>query len=192
MKTFYLLRHGATAGNLERRYIGRTDEALCPEGVLQAHALQRVPFPRFDDFYCSPYLRCLQTLEAGFPGQKPRIVRGMRECDFGLFEGKSADELMDNAAYSEWVASGCMAAIPGGEAIADFKARCCRSFQTVAQAQADGTCTAIVTHGGCIMAVLERFARPERSFYDCHVPNCGWVSCDFDGTGLTLTGGALC
>ena len=29
----YFIRHGATAGNLEKRYIGRTDEELCTEGI---------------------------------------------------------------------------------------------------------------------------------------------------------------
>ena len=28
-----LIRHGATKGNLEKRYIGRTDEDLCGEGI---------------------------------------------------------------------------------------------------------------------------------------------------------------
>ena len=28
-----LIRHSMTAGNLQRRYVGRTDEGLCPEGI---------------------------------------------------------------------------------------------------------------------------------------------------------------
>ncbi|MBQ2202679.1 MAG: histidine phosphatase family protein, partial [Clostridia bacterium] len=27
-----LIRHGTTAGNAARRYVGKTDEPLCPEG----------------------------------------------------------------------------------------------------------------------------------------------------------------
>ena len=30
--TVFLLRHGQTRGNLERRYTGSTDEPLCPQG----------------------------------------------------------------------------------------------------------------------------------------------------------------
>ena len=30
--TVYLIRHGQTQGNLERRYIGSTDQPLCPRG----------------------------------------------------------------------------------------------------------------------------------------------------------------
>ena len=30
--TVYLIRHGQTQGNLERRYIGSSDQPLCPRG----------------------------------------------------------------------------------------------------------------------------------------------------------------
>ena len=36
-----LIRHGATASNLERRYLGRTDEPLCTEGVRMLERYQR-------------------------------------------------------------------------------------------------------------------------------------------------------
>ena len=34
MIQLYLIRHSMTAGNLKKRYIGRTDESLCPEGIV--------------------------------------------------------------------------------------------------------------------------------------------------------------
>ena len=34
------IRHGATEGNLHRRYIGRTDEPLCAAGIAQAERLR--------------------------------------------------------------------------------------------------------------------------------------------------------
>ena len=37
-----LIRHGATKGNLEKRYIGRTDEDLCGEGIKKLKGFQRV------------------------------------------------------------------------------------------------------------------------------------------------------
>ena len=38
----YFIRHGATAGNLEKRYIGRTDEELCTEGIERLKELQEL------------------------------------------------------------------------------------------------------------------------------------------------------
>ena len=32
-RSIVLLRHSITAGNLVGRYIGTTDESLCPEGI---------------------------------------------------------------------------------------------------------------------------------------------------------------
>ena len=49
------IRHGATAGNLERRYIGRTDEPLCPLGVEQIEKLKGLFEP--DYLFVSPMLR---------------------------------------------------------------------------------------------------------------------------------------
>ena len=37
--TFYFLRHGATKGNLEKRYVGATDESLTPESREALKAL---------------------------------------------------------------------------------------------------------------------------------------------------------
>ena len=31
----FLIRHGMTKGNLEKRYIGCSDEVLCQEGIRQ-------------------------------------------------------------------------------------------------------------------------------------------------------------
>ena len=35
------IRHGATEGNLRRRYIGRTDEPLCEAGIAQVETLRK-------------------------------------------------------------------------------------------------------------------------------------------------------
>ena len=41
MIDIFFIRHGATEGNLRRRYIGRTDEPLCEAGIAQVKALQK-------------------------------------------------------------------------------------------------------------------------------------------------------
>ena len=56
--TVYLIRHGQTQGNLERRYIGSTDQPLCPQG---REALEGREMPSVDGLYVSPLLRCRQT-----------------------------------------------------------------------------------------------------------------------------------
>ena len=91
-----LIRHGATKGNLEKRYIGRTDEDLCGEGIkkLKEDTCAGI-YPPAQAVFSSPMKRCLSTAECIYPVQTPQIVWDFRECDFGLFEGKNYKELAD-------------------------------------------------------------------------------------------------
>ena len=181
MKTVIFIRHGATAGNLERRYIGRTDEELCQLGVQQVRSLI-VPTP--DTLFVSPMTRTRQTAELLFPGMPQTIVQDLRETDFGIFEGKTADELVDNAAYRAWVDTNCEAPIPDGESVDAFKARCVSAFLAAMQSVPDDQTTAFVIHGGCIMAILEALGTPKRGFYEYHIGNGQSLIAVFNGTSL--------
>lgn len=60
-----LVRHGKTQGNLEHRYVGRTDEPLLAE---ERARLMNSCYEKFhpDIVYCSKMLRCKQTAEILF------------------------------------------------------------------------------------------------------------------------------
>ncbi len=179
------VRHGATAGNLERRYIGRTDEPLCPLGVEQVRQLREEELTA-DYLFISPMRRTRQTAQLLFPHLTARVEEGLRETDFGVFEGRTATELSGNADYQRWLDTMCQGAIPGGEQVADFKRRCCETFQECMQKLPEGCCVAFVVHGGVIMSVLEAYACPHRDFYDYHVPNGSCVACGYENGVLTL------
>ncbi len=191
MKTIAFIRHGMTQGNLEKRYIGRTDQPLCEQGVLQAQALLRNGMPACGSVFASPYLRCLQTAHILFPNQQIEILEELRECDFGDFEGKTAEELKQNASYAAWLSEKCLTPIPGGEGVMEFKERCCAAFENAARALPQNAAAAFVVHGGTIMAILERYARPVRQFYEYHIGNCELILCDYDGEVLTIRGTSL-
>ena len=179
------IRHGATAGNLQRRYIGRTDEPLCPEGIAQITALRgKLPAP--EALFVSPMLRARQTAELLFPGMACTVVDGLRETDFGVFEGKNAAEMAEDPAYRAWVYSGCTAPIPGGEAVAAFKARCVAAFRYALKAAPQAGLSFFILHGGGIMAILEALAEPRRDFYAYHIGNGEYLRCRYDGEKLSL------
>jgi len=184
LKRMILLRHGATAGNLERRYIGSTDQPLCETGIAQAKAVPALPADRI---VVSPLLRARQTAELVFPGRKLEICADLRESHFGIFEGKTAEELKDDPDYTRWVAGGCTGPIPQGELTADFKARCCAAFLREMARSADNSTTVFVVHGGVIMAILEAFSRPKRDFYAWQLPNCGCFWAEMAGNEAVLT-----
>jgi alpha-ribazole phosphatase len=185
MARILLIRHGKTQGNLERRYLGDPNEPLCAEGIqaLEELAASGV-LPSVAALYAAPALRCRRTAELLFSGT-PMIGCPMREIDFGVFKGKNAGDLLGSEDYERWLDTGCMGDIPGGESVTAFKARCCETFESIAEAHKEGI-TALILHGGNIMAILERLGRPKRDFYDYHVPNGGFFLCRRDNGTLTV------
>lgn len=177
------IRHGATVGNLEKRYIGRTDEPLCDLGITQVEELRKHNF-QADALFVSPMLRTRQTAELLFPKMSYTVVKDFTETDFGLFEGKTAEELSRCPEYQMWVDSMCLDPIPQGDSIDDFKARCCTAFETIIKRLPDHTCAVFVVHGGVIMAILEAYMRPRKSFYDYHIGNGKYIMCIYDDNTL--------
>lgn len=167
-----LIRHGQTQGNLERRYIGaRTDEPLCAQGIA---SLEGRVYPQVHRVFASPLKRCIETARLIYPQIEPEVIEDFRECDFGAFENKSYAELSGRSDYQAWIDSGGEMPFPGGESRADFAARCAAAFEGL-NAQED---TALVVHGGTIMAIMERYAVPKGRYYDFQVGNGeGYVLC---------------
>lgn len=180
-----LIRHGTTAGNAARRYVGSTDEPLCPEG--RAAAEQTKKDPSLGRVYVSPLLRARETAAILFPNAAQIPVEDLREMDFGDFEGRTADEMANDPAYRAWVDDLCRGACPNGESQAAFHARVARAF-TALLSRADGDLT-LVAHGGVIMSVLWQFAEPKKDFYDWFTPNLGGYEADVaeNGSGFRLT-----
>lgn len=192
-----LLRHGKTRGNLEGRYVGRTDEPLLPS---TAEELKQSGYRGFcpDLVYASPMLRCRQTAELLFPemmcggSEFPELRRetggcpdrnrlilceGFREMDFGAFEYKTYEELKGLPEYRDWIAGGGTGTVPGGESGTAFRERCRASFLSCLRdaTARDAGKIAVVTHGGVIMSVMEAFARPRADFYHWQLKNgCGY------------------
>jgi probable phosphoglycerate mutase len=88
----YIVRHGESQWNVERKVQGITETPLTPRGIEQAHALARKIKEdglRIDEVLCSPLSRAADTArivaeENGLPVTvEPRLI----EQNFGEFEG---------------------------------------------------------------------------------------------------------
>ena len=102
-----LIRHGATLSNKEGRYLGKTDEALSPEGIgMLKKAVTGGNYPTADLLFSGPMKRCLETAQILYPGQTPIFVPEWTEMDFGAFEGHNYQELSGDPAYQRWIDSG--------------------------------------------------------------------------------------
>ncbi|MDD3192540.1 MAG: histidine phosphatase family protein [Oscillospiraceae bacterium] len=170
----YLIRHGKTAGNLKRAYIGSTDQPLSKQGREELLAMGRLAVP--DALWRSPLRRCGETAAILYPAVPAQVCADLRECDFGAFEGKTYDQLKDEPGYRRWLDCGGTVPFPGGEDPMAFRARSRLAFGSIAADTAKrypGGTLAVVCHGGTIMAVLEAFSDPRSSFYDWQAPNGG-------------------
>ena len=168
----YFIRHGSTAGNLERRYVGSTDESLT-EAAAELLKQHKDRYPQPEVVFTSPLKRCLETAELLFPGKDPEILKGLRECDFGEFEYKNYQELQGDERYQQWIDSGGTISFPKGESRAQFTRRCCEAFLEGCCRILEGgvSSAAFVVHGGTIMAVLDQFSSPHRDYFDWQAGN---------------------
>jgi alpha-ribazole phosphatase len=175
-----LLRHAETAGNLEKKYIGSTDEPLCREGKM--HALRSGVMPYVPLVYCSTAIRAVQTATIRFPHARVILTPGLREMDFGIFEGRSANEMVNDLRYRAWVDGDCYGECPRGEGRIGFTRRTAIAFSEVIGENLwrGHRYVVIVAHGGTIMSIMERFARPKRDYYDWHVSPCAGYSVQLD------------
>jgi len=167
----YLLRHGLTEYNAERRYQGQRDIPLSPLGLAQLRKADIEP----KVVYITPLRRTRQTAEVLFPNAKLVEIDGLKEMCFGSFEGKNYIEMEHDADYQAWVAANCESECPDGERKADFSARICAAFsRLVDKALAEGEeMLVIVAHGGTQMAAMERYVLPHKDYYEWCGANAG-------------------
>ncbi len=178
--TVYLIRHGQTQGNLERRYIGSTDQPLCGQG---REALAGKRLPTVEKVYVSPLRRCRETASILYPHISQEIVEDLRETDFGAFENHTYEELKDDPAYLAWLDTAGASAPPGGESKADMSRRTVAAFHAIAGRHGAEDVIALVVHGGTIMALLETLEN-SHEFYRWQAPNGGGFRCQWDGEKL--------
>ena len=166
MKNYYLylIRHGLTQGNLDGKYIGQTDLALCPSGEEDIRKLAKADlYPCVEKVYTSPLKRCVETAQIIYPDIQLSKVDEIAEMDFGQFEGKTQQELEKLPEYTAWLKGGPEACPPDGEKFGDFSLRCISGLDIIFRdmMKKDITRAAMVTHGGVITNLLAGFGLPK-------------------------------
>ncbi len=90
MKHLFLMRHGETLFNIQGRTQGWSDSPLTKKGISDAQTAGQFMknFPvAFDHFYSSTQERASDTLELVFPDVDYTRLKGLKEANFGVFEG---------------------------------------------------------------------------------------------------------
>lgn len=151
--TFVLLRHGETALTPEKRFSGSggTDPELSAVGRGQAEHAAEAFAARgtVQEIVSSPLRRCRETAGAVAArlGLEVRIEEGLRETDFGAWEGLTFGEVRERygADLDAWLASAKATPTGGGESFAEVARRVAATRDRLVSRYA-GRTVLVVTH----------------------------------------------
>ncbi|MFJ9627848.1 histidine phosphatase family protein [Streptomyces sp. NPDC091280] len=158
--TLLLARHGQTVWHAENRYAGISDVALTGTGVAQAEALGRWAGAHpVDAIWTSPLSRALLTAApaARALDLTPRTEPALRECDFGVVEGRTLAEFAaeDPAAAAAFRADPVAHPFPGSEDPTAAATRGLAALRRIAAAHSGGR-VLVVAHNTLLRLVLCR------------------------------------
>jgi probable phosphoglycerate mutase len=149
MTSLYLVRHGETDWNAQRRIQGATDIPLNAVGRGQAQTTGRLlARRRWDGIFASPLQRAQETAEIiarelGMSG--PATIDAIAERNYGEAEGLTWDEV-ERAFPND-------SPVPGRESREDVADRALPALIALAAGH-PGESLIVVSHGGVIRAVL--------------------------------------
>jgi len=173
MATLILIRHGQTLWTEQKKYQGHTDVRLSVKGRQRMNLLsKRLDKIGIDFLYTSPLKRAREScaILSRRIRLKPHMDSRLKEMDFGVWEGKSAKELIaaKEPAYLSWM-KGKWRTPCGGESLGRFRRRI-RNFLRECFKQHKDQKVGIVCHGGTIrIMALEVLGLPMESFFSLRV-----------------------
>ncbi|MFH1199235.1 MAG: histidine phosphatase family protein [Candidatus Omnitrophota bacterium] len=151
-----LIRHGQTQWNLKKKYCGFADIGLNATGKQQAKKLQkRLKNQVIDKIYVSDRKRAIQSAKILFKERKIKIVPGLKEMNFGIFEGLTYKQIIKKYGklYSKWLNKPYSITLPKGEGLKGLEKRVAKAIKKIVSLNKNKT-MAIVCHGGVTSAFL--------------------------------------
>lgn len=172
----FLIRHGSTDWNKQRRYCGFVDIGINNNGRAQARRLKkRLKDQGVDKVYCSDRKRAVQTAGIIFRGQEIKEVKALREMHFGIFEGLTYREILKKYPdiYKKWIDNPFDTIIPKGESLNIFRKRVIKAFRDIIAKYLNQE-IAIVCHGGTISVFINHIIK-SRDFWK-YIPDSASLS----------------
>lgn len=193
VKSFYLIRHGATEATDKGRICGHIDIDLTAEGVEQAEIIADwfLDTP-LDSVFCSPLKRTMQTADIIAKAiKKPTYYKhsGLIEKKEGQWDGKTYWQVRDEdpKLWEKWSKDPIDFTPPGGESIRSFVARVGRALDDVRKNYETGSKVAVVTHAGVIRAmIINALEIPVENFFRIDVPLASISRIDWSESYSTL------
>lgn len=163
---FYLVRHGETTWNQEKRMQGQKNSPLTPTGREQAHLLgKKLKHEDFTTAFISPSLRVLETFKlmsenlALTTKQHPDL----QEIQMGCWEGQLQTEIAKQAPqewYNFWHQPELFQGKNSGETFSDLSIRC-ENFLEMLKREDIGGKVLIVSHRLTIRTMINLLLKQE-------------------------------
>ncbi len=188
----YLIRHGQTTGNRDRRIQGWNDVPLSDKGEAQAKELgERLASLEFDKIFCSDIYRTKCTCDLIFGKDCERIYDPrLREINNTVLAGRLREDVV--AEYGEEYFVGAAHSLDysrfGGESRESLVERV-GEFLSDMEKLGDCNRIAVVTHAGTIRAFLINALGIDYNVNKLSIDNCS-VTVLAHHNAPTVTGGA--
>jgi alpha-ribazole phosphatase/probable phosphoglycerate mutase len=158
--TLYLIRHGATVGNEEKRYKGSIDVPMSDDGVGQIKRSTEFIQTTLRGSSLSRALKSAEILAGPF-GLTPVIIPDLRERHFGIWEGMTFNEIREKYPdeFSAWAKNPLKHNPRGGESTLEVRDRAIGALELILMHHGGDDKIAIAAHGGVNRIIL------------CHVMN---------------------
>jgi len=174
----FLLRHGETEWNVERRIQGHSESSLTELGVAQAGArAAEMATLGLDAVYSSTSLRARQTTDAVLGSATESVIYRdeLRELCMGIWEGQLRDDIArdDAETYDLYQRNPAAFQLEGAETFAEMQQRGVQAIEDIAAAH-EGKEVLVVSHGAIIKAcILHWLGLPlDRMWLQPSISNC--------------------
>ncbi len=175
----YVLRHGITDWNAQKRLQGQTDIPLNEDGrALAEKAHEEYKDVHFDVCWCSPLIRARETADIVLRGRDIPIHYDdrLQEISFGEYEGVSWLTLEDDSPIFTFFNSpeGYDIRPAGGESLNDLFARTGEFLREIAYPLVEqGQDVLVVGHGAMNSSIVCQVKDlPRSEFWSAGIENC--------------------
>ena len=160
----YLIRHGQTTANAEKKYLGRGSSPFTTLGLEQnADALSKLNGAKIDVIYSSPSGRCMSSANEYAECKRVQVITDTRlsEVDFGKFEGLTWQEAKESypIEFKDFCEDPNSYTFPEGESQKRLDERTLSFIEEIKRSSYESI--AVFSHGGTIMSILSHLLEIE-------------------------------
>jgi len=192
MTDIYISRHGITESNKKRTYMGRSNESLAPEGVIQAESLGNILRPLgIKRIYTSPIQRAVETskIVSRILNVPVTVEEDLTEMKLDAWAGLSEEEVARRypEIYHLWNTRPGALVLPGRETLREVQSRAVRAIFRIKQVN-DKSPILVITHVAIIRCLIIYFQNLDINIYrTINVPNISIYHLELNENSASIT-----